>query len=290
MIKKIKTLYEAIKFEHTIFALPFAYLGMVLAAHGIPTLWQIAWITLAMAGARSFAMALNRLVDASQDALNPRTAIRALPQRLLKPFEMLLFVLVSLALFAFSAWELNPLCLSLVPVALIFLVAYSYTKRFTWLCHLVLGLADGIAPIGGWLAVNPTLSAANLLPPLLLGLAVTAWVGGFDLIYSCQDLDFDRSMGLHSIPARFGVAVALRLSTVMHILTIALLFSVGIILHLDLLYWLGLVVATALLVYEHRLVNPSDLSKLNVAFFNMNGYIAVIVFLCTCLAIYVPWP
>jgi 4-hydroxybenzoate polyprenyltransferase len=179
MIKKIKTLYEAIKFEHTIFALPFAYLGMVLAAHGIPTLWQIAWITLAM---------------------------------------------------------------------------------------------------------------ANLLPPLLLGLAVTAWVGGFDLIYSCQDLDFDRSMGLHSIPVRFGVAVALRLSTVMHILTIALLFSVGIILHLDLLYWLGLVVATVLLVYEHRLVNPSDLSKLNVAFFNMNGYIAVIVFLCTCLAIYVPWP
>src|SRR5216110_2331073 len=162
MIKKINILYEAIKFEHTIFALPFAYLGMVLAAHGLPPLWQIFWITLAMVGARSFAMAINRLVDASQDALNPRTANRALPKRLLKPLE--------LALFAFSAWKLNPLCLILLPVALAFLVGYPYTKRFTWLCHLVLVLADGIAPIGGWIAVNPTISVANLLPPVLLGL------------------------------------------------------------------------------------------------------------------------
>jgi len=290
MIKKINILYEAIKFEHTIFALPFAYLGMVLAAHGLPTLWQIFWITLAMVGARSFAMATNRLVDASQDALNPRTANRALPKRLLKPIEMLLFALVALALFAFSAWELNPLCLMLLPVALVFLVGYPYTKRFTWLCHLVLGLADGIAPIGGWIAVNPTISVANLLPPFLLGLAVAAWVGGFDLIYSCQDLDFDRQMGLHSIPVRFNVAAALWLSTLMHILTIALLLIVGILLHLGLIYWLGLAIATGLIIYEHQIVSSTDLSKVNVAFFNMNGYIALVVFLSTFLAIYIRFP
>ena len=290
MIKKINILYEAIKFEHTIFALPFAYLGMVLAAHGLPTLWQIFWITMAMVGARSFAMATNRLVDASQDALNPRTANRALPKRLLKPIEMLLFALVALALFAFSAWELNPLCLMLLPVALVFLVGYPYTKRFTWLCHLVLGLADGIAPIGGWIAVNPTISVANLLPPFLLGLAVAAWVGGFDLIYSCQDLDFDRKMGLHSIPVRFNVAAALSLSTLMHILTIALLLIVGILLHLGLIYWLGLAIATGLIIYEHQIVSSTDLSKVNVAFFNMNGYIALVVFLSTFLAIYIRFP
>ncbi len=290
MIKKINILYEAIKFEHTIFALPFAYLGMVLAAHGLPPLWQIFWITLAMVGARSFAMAINRLVDASQDALNPRTANRALPKRLLKPLEMVLFALAALALFAFSAWELNPLWLILLPVALAFLVGYPYTKRFTWLCHLVLGLADGIAPIGGWIAVNPTISVANLLPPVLLGLAVAAWVGGFDLIYSCQDLEFDRKMGLHSIPARFNVAAALTLSTLMHALTIGLFLILGILLHLGLIYWAGLAISTALLIYEHQLVSPTDLSKLNVAFFNMNGYIALVVFLCTFLAIYIRFP
>ena len=290
MIKKISTLSEAIKFEHTIFALPFAYLGMVLAAHGLPTLWQIFWITLAMAGARSFAMAMNRLIDASHDALNPRTANRALPRRLLKPIEMLLFALAALALFGFSAWELNPLCFFLLPLALVLLAGYPYTKRFTWLCHIVLGLADGIAPIGGWIAVNPTISLANLLPPFLLGLAVAAWVGGFDLIYSCQDLEFDREMGLHSIPARFSVAASLRLSTLMHIITIALLVAVGILLHLGLIYWLGLAIASILIVYEHQLVSPTDLSKLNVAFFNMNGYIAVVVFVCTFLAIYIHFP
>jgi len=290
MIKKINILYEAIKFEHTIFALPFAYLGMILAAHGLPLLWQIFWVTLAMVGARSFAMAINRLVDASQDALNPRTANRALPKRLLKPIEMLLFALLTLALFAYSAWKLNPLCFILLPVALAFLVGYPYTKRFTWLCHLVLGLADGIAPIGGWIAVNPTISVANLLPPFLLGLGVAAWVGGFDLIYSCQDLDFDRQMGLYSIPVRFNVATALALSTLMHSLTIGLLLIVGILLHLGLIYWAGLAIATALLIHEHQLVSPTDLSKLNVAFFNMNGYIALVVFLCTFLAIYIRFP
>ncbi len=290
MIKKISILYEAIKFEHTIFALPFAYLGMVLAARGLPSWWQVFWVTMAMVGARSFAMATNRLVDASQDALNPRTTNRALPRRLLKPIEMLLFALASLALFVVSAWLLNTLCLILLPVALVFLVGYPYTKRFTWLCHLVLGLADGIAPIGGWIAVNPTISVANLLPPFLLGLAVAAWVGSFDLIYSCQDLEFDRKMGLYSLPVRFGIAASLTLSTMVHGLTILLLLAVGILLHLGLIYWIGLVIATALLIYEHRLVSPNDLSKLNMAFFNMNGYIAVIVFICTYIAIFIRIP
>ena len=214
---KMRVLLEAIKFEHTIFALPFAYLGMVLAArsaHGWPGWGKLIWITIAMAAARTLAMALNRLIDASLDARNPRTANRALPRRLLRPAEVLVLAVVSGGVLIVAAAQLNPLCLKLVPVALIFLVGYSYTKRFTWLCHFFLGLTDGIAPIGGWLAVNPTLSAANLVPPLLLGLAVSAWVAGFDLIYGCQDVEFDRAQGLHSIPARFGPQVALQVSLV----------------------------------------------------------------------------
>ena len=210
---KLRVFLEAIKFEHTIFALPFAYLGMVLAArdhNGWPGLDKLIWITLAMAGARTLAMTLNRLIDARMDALNPRTANRALPKKLLSPGEMVVFSVISALVLGFSAWQLNPLCFKLTPVALLFLVGYSYTKRFTWLCHLALGLTDGIAPIGGWLAVNPTISVANLVPPLLLGLAVAAWVGGFDLIYACQDIDFDRAHGLYSIPARFGPGAACR--------------------------------------------------------------------------------
>ncbi|HKS70019.1 MAG TPA: UbiA-like polyprenyltransferase, partial [Ktedonobacterales bacterium] len=218
-MRKARIFLDAIKFEHTIFALPFAYLGMVLASranHGWPGLDKLIWITLAMAGARTLAMTLNRLIDAKVDALNPRTANRALPKKLLRPGEMVIVSVISAAVLAFSAWQLNPLCFALSPVALLFVVGYSYTKRFTWLCHLALGLTDGIAPVGGWLAVNPTISVANLLPPALLGLAVTFWVGGFDLIYACQDIEFDRAHGLHSIPARFGPARALQISEMAH--------------------------------------------------------------------------
>jgi 4-hydroxybenzoate polyprenyltransferase len=284
---KIRTLLEAIKFEHTIFALPFAYLGMVLAARGLPTLWQFIWITVAMAGARSLAMALNRLIDAGLDALNPRTANRAIPKKLIKPGEMLAFAIISGIVLAFAAWQLNALAFRLLPLAVVFLVGYSYTKRFTWLCHFFLGLTDGIAPIGGWIAVNPTWSAQNLVPPLLLGIAVALWVGGFDLIYSCQDIEFDRAHGLHSIPARFGPAAALRTSEVMHVLTAVVLLAVGIMLHLGWIYWLGWLGACALLVQEHRLVNPRDFSQLDVAFFNMNSYIALVVFVAAFAAIYI---
>ncbi len=289
-MRKLRIFLDAIKFEHTIFALPFAYMGMVLAArasHGWPGLDKLIWITLAMAGARTLAMALNRLIDASLDALNPRTANRALPKKQLRPVEMVGFSLAAGALLAVSAWQLNPLCFKLAPVALLFLVGYSYTKRYTWLCHLALGLTDGIAPIGGWLAINPTISVANLLPPALLGLAVTAWVGGFDLIYACQDIDFDRAHGLHSIPARFGAARALQISEMAHGASVGLLAAVGGVLHLAWPFWIAVGVAAWLLIWEHRLVKPDDFSQLDLAFFNMNGYIAVSVFAFSLFAVLV---
>lgn len=289
-MRKLRVFLDAIKFEHTIFALPFAYLGMVLAAranHGWPGLDKLIWITLAMAGARTLAMTLNRLIDARVDALNPRTANRALPKKLLNPGEMVVFSVIAAALLAFSAWQLNTLCLQLAPVALLFLVGYSYTKRFTWLCHFALGLTDGIAPIGGWLAVSPTISVSNLVPPLLLGLAVAAWVGGFDLIYSCQDIEFDRAHRLHSIPARFGPARALQISEMMHGASVGLLAAVGGMLHLAWPFWIAVGVAAWLLIWEHRLVKPDDFSQLDIAFFNMNGYIAVSVFVLSLLAVLV---
>jgi 4-hydroxybenzoate polyprenyltransferase len=288
VVGKTRVLLEAIKFEHTIFALPFAYLGMVLAArgaHGWPGWDKLLWITLAMVGARSVAMSLNRLIDAAQDARNPRTTNRALPRRLLRPAEMLLFVVLSAALLGVSAYALNPLCFKLLPVAALFLVGYSYTKRFTWLCHLVLGLTAGIAPIGGWLAVDPTLSAATLLPPLLLALAVAHWVGGFDLIYACQDIAFDRANGLKSIPARFGPLRALQISEMAHGASVGLLAAVGMLLALPWPFWIGVGIAAWLLMWEHRLVRPDDFSHLDLAFFNINGYLAVSVFICTLAAV-----
>ena len=287
VMRKARIFLDAIKFEHTIFALPFAYLGMALAArdnHGWPGLDKLIWITRAMAGARTLAMTLNRLIDARMDALNPRTANRALPKKLLRPGEMVIFSVLAAALLAFSAWQLNVVCFALSPVALLFVVGYSYTKRFTWLCHLALGLTDGIAPVGGWLAVNPHISVANLLPPALLGLAVTAWVGGFDLIYACQDISFDRAHGLYSIPARFGPARALQISEMAHGASVGLLAAVGGILHLAWPFWIAVGIAAWLLIWEHRLVKPEDFSQLDIAFFNMNGYIAVSVFVFTLLA------
>ncbi len=287
-IGKARTFLEAIKFEHTIFALPFAYLGMVLAARGQqgwPGLGKIIWITLAMAGARTLAMTLNRLIDARFDALNARTANRALPKRLLSPGEMIVYAVLAAALLGFAAWQLNPLCLALVPVALLFLVGYSYTKRFTWLCHFALGLTDGLAPIGGWLAVNPTLSVANWLPPVLLMLAVAAWVSGFDLIYACQDIAFDRAHGLRSIPQRFGPVRALQVSEIAHGASLGLLAAVGGVLGLAWPFWIAVGMAAWLLMWEHRLVRPDDFAHLDLAFFKINGYLAISVFAFTLLAV-----
>jgi len=270
----VRHFLDAIKFEHTVFALPFAYVAMVLAADGWPGGRVLIWVTLAMVGARTLAMSVNRVADRFIDAANPRTARRHLPTGLLTSLQVTAAALLSGALLLVSAWMLNPLCLALAPLAVLFLVGYSYTKRFTWLSHWILGFTDGIAAAGGWIAVR----AAFDLPVYVLWFALTVWIAGFDLIYACQDVDFDRSHGLHSMPARFGISAALTTARVCHGLTITAFALLGFLMGLGPLYWLGVLVVAGLLGYEHSLVSPSDLSRLDVAFFNVNGYIAVILF------------
>lgn len=290
MIGRVRTFSEMIKFEHTIFALPFAYLGAFLALKKIPAASQLFWITLAMVGARTAAMALNRLIDRHIDAGNPRTAERAIPKGLLSVAEVWLYVILSFALLLLAAWQLNPLGLKvpltvkLMPIAVFFLTSYSYTKRFTWACHLVLGITDGLAPTGAWVAVTGHIT----WPSVILGLLVAVWIAGFDVIYACQDSEFDKKHGLHSVPARFGVRTALITSSVLHVLTALLFIGLGIYLQLGYFYWLGVLVAIGILVYEHSLVTPTDLSRLNAAFFNMNGILSVIVFLFTIADIIYP--
>jgi 4-hydroxybenzoate polyprenyltransferase len=269
----VRHFLDAIKFEHTVFALPFAYVAMVLAAGGWPGWWVVVWVTLAMAGARTLAMSANRLVDRWIDARNPRTRDRHLPAGILRPGSMLAASVLSGGLLFLSAWMLNPLCVKLSPLAVLFLVGYSYTKRFTWLSHWILGFTDGIAAAGGWIAVREQLEP----PALILWFALTVWIAGFDLIYACQDVDFDRAEGLHSVPARFGVPVALALARVCHVLTVIAFAGLGWWMGLGWIYWAGVVAVAGLLVYEHSLVSPGDLSRLDVAFFNVNGYIAVIL-------------
>jgi 4-hydroxybenzoate polyprenyltransferase len=275
----VLVLLDNIRWEHTIFALPFAYLGAVLAAGGLPPFEALLWITLAMVGARTAAMSLNRAIDARHDAANPRTAMRPIPSGRLSVRATLVMALLSLLLLVVAAAQLNPLCLLLAPVAVAALVGYSYTKRFTWLCHFALGFTDGIAPAGGWLGVSPAFAA----PMVLLVCAVAVWIAGFDIIYACQDVAFDRANGLHSVPARFGIPAALGLSTALHVLMVVLLVALGWSLGLGLIYYLGVAATAALLVYEHRLITPEDMSRLDVAFFNVNSYIAGVLFLFTLL-------
>jgi 4-hydroxybenzoate polyprenyltransferase len=269
----MRHLLEAIKFEHTVFALPFAFIAMVLAAGRWPGWWTVVWVTLAMAGARTCAMAANRVIDRHLDARNPRTAGRHLPLGTLKVSTLRLLALGGAVLMFVAAGMLNRLCFALAPLALVFLVGYSYTKRFTWLSHWILGFTDGIAAGGGWIAVRGQFDP----PALVLWFAVTVWIAGFDLIYACQDVEVDRAQGLHSVPARFGVAPALALARVNHALTALALAALGWMEGLGLLYWVGWAAVVALFVYEHSLVTPRDLSRLDIAFFNVNGYIAVIM-------------
>ncbi len=273
-MRTLRYFLEAIKVEHTIFALPFAYLGMVLAARGWPGWHAFLWITVAMVAARTTAMAANRLIDRDVDARNPRTAGRHLPRGLLTPRALVLAAGVSAVVFLVAAWQLGPLCLALAPLALVFLIGYSYTKFFTWASHWILGVTDGAAAAGAWIAVRGTME----LPAWLLWLAVTVWIAGFDLLYACQDTEFDRRERLHAVPARFGIAAALRLARLSHALTAAALAAVGWVLSLGAAYWLGWLVVVGLLAYEHSLVSADDLSRLDVAFFNVNGYISVITF------------
>jgi 4-hydroxybenzoate polyprenyltransferase len=282
---RIRLFLELIKFEHTIFALPFAYLGMTLAAGGLPTFHQFVWVTVAMASARTLAFAVNRLVDRRFDATNPRTAKRPSVTGAISPQMMAAFAVLSLILLALAAALLNPLALMLFPVALVFLIGYSYTKRFTSLCHWALGFTDGLAAAGGWIAVRGSIFTADDLPAYLLTFAVTFWIAGFDLIYACQDVEHDRREGLFSFPAKFGIASALNMAKINHVLTVLLFTLLGLAEGLAWPFWVGLVIAAGLLAYENSIVKPGDLSRINVAFFNINSYIAVTLFVGTFLAL-----
>jgi len=272
---RIRTVLEMIKFEHSVFALPFALTGALLAArfssHGWPTWKQLLWIVVAMVAARSAAMTINRIADLRYDKENPRTAQRALPAGALSVGFAWAFTLGAVAVFLIAAWQLNPLALKLAPVALAVLFFYSFTKRFTHWSHLYLGFALGISPAAAWIAITGRLDAHMLI----LSAAVTLWVGGFDVLYACQDLDFDRRAGLFSVPKRFGIARALLIARVMHVAVVALLAWLAASFRLPWPAWLGIAVVATLLAYEHSLVKANDLSKLDAAFFTMNGYISI---------------
>ncbi|OGU14527.1 MAG: 4-hydroxybenzoate octaprenyltransferase [Geobacteraceae bacterium GWC2_53_11] len=273
IMTKIGIFLEMIKFTHTIFALPFALTGALMAANGLPSVRQIAWIILAMVGARTAAMAMNRLIDADIDARNPRTAVRAIPAGLIGKGLTFIFIVLSTALMLFSAYMLNPLCLKLSPIALFFLLLYSYCKRFTSLAHVVLGICLAAAPIGAWVAIRGAIDA----PALVLGSVVLFWVAGFDILYALQDLDFDRDAGLHSIPVLLGVNGSLWAARLFHLIMIVLLFVLLILLNLGAIFLVGILTTILMLAYEHWLLRDGDLTKLDAAFFNMNGYISVAI-------------
>ena len=289
ILRKLKIILEMIKFEHTIFALPFALISMLVAfdsnagtRFGISPRWDwriVAWVLVAMVGARSAAMAFNRIADARIDAANPRTASRAIPKGLVSTGAAWVFVIVSSALLVLASYMLNPLAFALSPIALLVVLGYSYSKRFTSLSHLWLGLALGIAPVGAWIAVTGRIG----LPSIVLSAAVMLWTAGFDIIYSLQDLDFDREAGLYSLPARIGPARALLVSRLMHVCMLGLLVLFGLLSARGKVYYIGVIHVAALLAFEQRLVSPRDLSRVNAAFFTMNGFvsIALLVFVIT---------
>lgn len=274
VLRNLRVTLEMIKWEHSVFALPFALSGAMLAAGGWPGLHDLLWIIVAMVSARSAAMAFNRLVDATMDAANPRTQTRALPRGILTRSFVATFVAVSCGVFVLAASRLNRLALALSPLALVILLLYSYTKRFTRWSHLVLGFALGIAPAGAWIAIRGSLDARILL----LTAAVAFWVGGFDVLYSCQDCEFDRKHGLHSIPRYAGISTALWVARGFHVLMLLLLIGFVLVFSLGKLAVAGVGVVGLLLAYEHSLVSAKDLSRLNAAFFTMNGVISVVFF------------
>jgi 4-hydroxybenzoate polyprenyltransferase len=279
MASRIRTVLEMIKFEHSVFALPFALVGALLAArttmHSWPTLRQILWIVVAMVAARSAAMTINRIVDLRYDKENPRTRTRALVTGALSVSFAWTFTIIAILVFLFADWELNSMALKLAPLALAILFFYSYTKRFTNWSHLFLGFALGISPAAAWIAITGSLDWRMLI----LCAAVTLWVGGFDVLYACQDVQYDAEAGLYSVPKRFGIANALRIARVMHIGVVILLSWLAASFGLPWPAWAGIVVVAALLGYEHSLVKANDLSKLNAAFFAVNGYISMLFLL-----------
>lgn len=276
---RLADIAEALKLEHTVFALPFAYLGLWVAAYGNPTWATVGWVTLAMVGARTTGMALNRLIDLPLDRINPRTISWPVPAGKVKPIHLILLSALATLLFFFSASRLNPLCLRLAPFALVLLVTYPYLKRFTWACHFGLGLILSFAPIGGWLGVTGQWDGRVL--PLSFG--VLLWVAGFDILYALLDLDFDRVHGVYSIPQRFGLKAALSASSVCHALAALGFAWFGVEIGAGAWFWVGLGLVSVLLVYEHLLVVPSHLDRINKAFFTINGWVSVSFFLLTLL-------
>ncbi|GGM92168.1 4-hydroxybenzoate octaprenyltransferase [Thermus composti] len=282
-MSRLKLYLDLVRFEHTLFALPFAYGGMLWAAGGWPGWRTFLLVTLAMVGARTMAMALNRLIDWPIDALNPRTQNRHLPKGLVKPWETLFLALLGLLLLVYAGLSLNPLTARLLPVAVFFLVFYHYTKRFTWLCHYVLGLTIGAAAAGGWIAVT-----GSFAPPAYgLWAGVGLWIAGFDILYATQDYAFDRAFGVKSIPARFGIPKALSLARATHLLAWLAFLLAGVSYGAGPLYHLGLLLVGALLIWEHRLVSPEDLSKVDVAFFQANVGVSLGMFLFLVLDLWV---
>jgi len=274
-----------VRFSHSVFALPFALAGALLAAQHTTVTWPtVAWILVAMVSARSAAMGFNRLVDARMDALNPRTATRELPRGAMTPREAAIFVIVASAVFVFAAWSLNPLCFALSPVALAIVFWYSLAKRYTTWTQLFLGLAMAVAPVGGWLAVG----GRGGWEPWLLASAIGTWVGGFDVLYACQDLEFDRAHGLRSIPVRFGVPASLAISRVMHAIAVACLLALALVTQLGVVYLAGVAVVAAMLVYEQSLVRADDLSQVKRAF-DLNGYVGILYLVVLMVSLYGPW-
>ncbi len=271
-----------IKIEHSVFALPFALMSALVAARGIPTLHQLLWILVAMVAARSCAMAFNRVADRKFDSLNPRTQKWPLAAGLLSLPFVIVFILVCTAIFVFAAYKLNSLAFVLSPVALLIIFGYSLTKRFTALSHWFIGLALAIAPAGAWIAIRGKLEGT----PLILSLAILFWTAGFDLIYSCQDAEFDRSNNLHSIPAKLGIKTALLIARICHLITVSLLIAFGIAAISGWLYYVGVAIVAVLLIYEHSLVNPRDLSRVNEAFFTVNGAVGVLLLLFVSLDLF----
>ncbi|MEW6770819.1 MAG: UbiA-like polyprenyltransferase [Bacillota bacterium] len=275
--RKLTVFLAMIRFEHTVFALPFAYIGALLTERRLPAGHDLFWITVAMVGARTAAMSLNRLIDQEIDARNPRTANRALPRGLISRAEVWVYVILSFTLLGVAAWQLSPLALKLFLPAVLILWFYSYTKRFTWACHFYLGLALGLAPVAAWVAITNGFALA----PVLLGLGVLFWVAGFDIVYACMDYEFDRREGIFSLPARFGIAAALWVARACHLTAPVFFVLTGVVLGLGPLYFAGVAFAVAVLLYEHRLVRPGDLSRIGVAFFNMNGILSIGMFCFT---------
>ena len=282
LYRKTALILDAIKFHESLFALPFAYTGMLLAAGGLPTLRQFVWITVAMVSARTVGMAANRIIDRHIDARNSRNMVRHLPSGRLKLIDMMALTGVALVVFFLAAWQLNTLALVLAPVAAAYLILYPYTKRFTWAANLLLGWALAIAPSAAWIGVRGSLS----WEPVLLSLAVALWAGSFDILYHTQDRDFHRQEGLHSVAERFGIFFAFRLARTLDAMAVVVLLALGILIGLAWPYYIGLVVAAGMLVYKHRLVSPRDISRLGLSFFRINAYVSTSVFVGAALAIF----